>query len=136
MGEQVEGLKDDPHPRPHLVGIDVGVGDGQIVEEDLATIDRNQKIDRLEQRRLSRTGRSDQTDHLVGLQLEVHVGEHREVAERLGEPDDPEPTRCLCHELIACRRRRTRLAVPVGKAGHGDADEPGTGEWRRCSRCS
>ena len=91
----------------------------QIVEEDLATIDRHQKIDRLEQRRLSRTGRSDETDHFVGLQLEVHVGEHREIAERLGEPDDPEATRCLCHELIACRRRRTRWLYQSVKRATG-----------------
>jgi hypothetical protein len=89
--------------RERTVGVDAGAGDEQVVEPDLAGIDRHEQVDALEQGGLAGTGCADQAHHLVRCHVEIDPAQHALVAERLLDSADPE-----LHVDIACLRRRSR----------------------------
>jgi hypothetical protein len=90
VGEQVEGLEDDPDPPPDPVDVDALRGDLLAFDVDPAGVDRLEEVDAPQQRGLAGAGRADQADDLVLGDDQVDAPQHLERPERLVEPLDPE----------------------------------------------
>ena len=76
MREQVVALEHHPDPTADRVGVEAGLADVDVVEEDLAVVDRLEQVDAAQQRALAGAGRADQADDVVRCDVEVDVVEH------------------------------------------------------------
>ncbi len=107
VGEEVEGLEDDPDPPADGVDVDVPVGNLSPFDPDATLVDVLEQVDAPQEGRLPGATRTDQTDDLVVRDLEVDPAQHLQVIEGLPEPLDTE--RGPGHAVVpAIRRRRSR----------------------------
>ena len=88
--EQVEALEHDPDVLAQRVQVDAATRHPLAVEPDLTLLDRLQRVDAAQQRRLAAARRPDEAHDLVLLDAQGHAAQHLVVAE------------------VACGRRRAR----------------------------
>src|SRR5262249_10759163 len=89
VGEEVEGLEDDPDSAADAVDVGAGPSDLVAKEHDSACVDRLEQVDAAKQGRLPRPGRADHANDLVLAALQVAVVQYDVLAEGLSEALDP-----------------------------------------------
>ena len=107
VGEQVEGLEDDPHVFPDLVGVHAGRRDVRAVEEDGSGVNRNEEVDALQHGGLARTRGADQAHDFVGSNRQADVAQHLLALKGLGDALQFEFG--SGHVLTDCFFRRSRF---------------------------
>ena len=81
--EEVEALEHDADVLAQRVEVDAAPGDAFAVEADLALLDRLERVDAAQQRRLAAARRADEAHDLVLVDAEAHAAQHLVVAEVL-----------------------------------------------------
>ena len=104
--EEVVGLEDDADLAAQRVHVDVAVGDLVAVDDDAALVDPLEQVDAAQERRLAGARRADQADDVVPLDLERHVVEHAQVAERLRDLVELDEA-----HVAPARSRRSRVRI-------------------------
>src|SRR5205823_6748710 len=109
--EEVEGLEDDPDLAAEGVDIDSTVRDGLAVDDDRSLVDRFEEVDATEERRLARSGCTDQADHLVDIDGQVDAAQHDELVEALGDPLESDEVGVGAGHTSWARSRRSRSLI-------------------------
>ncbi len=83
MREEVEPLEDHTHLAPHLIYVDVRVGDALSAEEYLACSGFLKQVKAAQERALARSGRSDDHDYFVWIDSDINPAQHMVTSETL-----------------------------------------------------
>ena len=108
VGEEVERLEHDADAPTSVVGVELGVGDVNPVEQDLAVVDRLEEVDAAEQGGLPRPRRPHHGHDLVGGEGEADIGEDGQVAELLPDTANLEKSAHMEVPVVRSRWRRIR----------------------------
>ncbi len=118
VGEQVETLEHHADATADRIGVEARFGDVDAVEEQLAVVGGLEQVDAAQQRRLARSGRADQRDHVADCHVEVDAVEHHGRPERLAHP---------AYRELRHRRLRRR---DLGLVAHAIVVAPVRARWR------
>jgi hypothetical protein len=81
--EEVEVLEDHPDAPTNGIGVEAGKADVDTIEQDRSVVDGLQQIDAPQQGALSRSGGSDERDHLARGDVEVDAVQDGAISEGL-----------------------------------------------------
>src|SRR5215469_10879561 len=99
--EQVERLEHDAHVPAHQVLVYARPGDLLAPQADPSRVDGLEQVDAAQQRRLARTRRPYQADHLMGGDRQVDALEHLVRTERLVQVLDPDGLAAAGHHGVS-----------------------------------